>query len=315
MAYIIVFLLVREALLGLTEYPWAAAAPIIVLGIVEALIGLAQNVAEPAAIFIRGTYLNRNHFAGFLEMCLPFAVLSSWALYRRLRSGTASPFKTGVVLCLVGTGGIAMMLAILRSLSRSGFLAAAISLLIVVILLARARSYTFGLGAGSALIALFLLAGLFYSRLSNRYAELFSEHWQSDTRLQLWKATLRLISTFPVFGCGAGNFEATFYPYNPYGNVTIDFAHCDYLQALAELGVTGFSIVIFFLVAIVTTALRATSATSPAGLRDLNVACIAAFAAILFHSLTDFNLHTPANAMLLAWIAGMSAAQLGEGQA
>jgi hypothetical protein len=30
-------------------------------------------------------------------------------------------------------------------------------------------------------------------------------------------------------------------------------------------------------------------------------------AAILVHSLADFNLYIPANAMLLAWIAGMTA--------
>jgi O-antigen ligase len=314
-AYIIIFLLVREALLGLMEYPWAVAAPIIALGILEALIGLVQNAADPTATFIRGTYVNRNHFAGLLEMCLPFAAVSSWALYRRLRSGTATPFKTGVVLCLVGAGGAAMMFAILRSLSRSGFLAAEVSLLIVVVLLARARSHTLSFSAGLGLITLFLLAGLSSSRLLNRYAELFSEHWQSDIRLQLWKATLHLISSFPVFGCGAGNFESTFHRYNPYGNFTVDFAHCDYLQALAELGVTGFSIVMVFVYAIVRTALRATSARSPVALRDLNVGCVAAFAAILFHSFTDFNLHTPANAMLLAWIAGMAAVQFGPGQA
>jgi O-antigen ligase len=314
-AYIIIFLLVREALLGLMEYPWAVAAPIIVLGVLEALIGLVQNATDPTAAYIRGTYVNRNHFAGFLEMCLPFAAVSSWALYRRLRSGTATPSKIGVVLFLVGAGGAAMMFAILRSLSRSGFLAAAVSLLIVAILLARARSHTLGLGAGFGLIALSLLAGLFSSRLLSRYAELFSEPWQSDIRLQLWKATLHLISAFPVFGCGAGNFESTIHRYNPYGTFTVDFAHCDYLQALAELGVTGFSIVMVFVFAIVRTALRATSARSPFALRDLNVGCVAALAAILFHSFTDFNLHTPANAMLLAWIAGMAAVQFGPEQA
>jgi hypothetical protein len=37
------------------------------------------------------------------------------------------------------------------------------------------------------------------------------------------------------------------------------------------------------------------------------VACAGALAAILLHSLADFNLYIPANAMLLAWIAGMTA--------
>ncbi|HXW14884.1 MAG TPA: hypothetical protein VEN79_10275, partial [Terriglobia bacterium] len=37
------------------------------------------------------------------------------------------------------------------------------------------------------------------------------------------------------------------------------------------------------------------------------VACAGALAAILVHSLADFNLYIPANAMLLAWISGMVA--------
>jgi hypothetical protein len=36
------------------------------------------------------------------------------------------------------------------------------------------------------------------------------------------------------------------------------------------------------------------------------VACVSAQSAIALHSLTDFNLYIPANAMLLAWIAGMA---------
>ena len=43
------------------------------------------------------------------------------------------------------------------------------------------------------------------------------------------------------------------------------------------------------------------------GARYFAVACAGALAAILVHSLADFNLYIPANAMLLAWIAGMTA--------
>jgi hypothetical protein len=40
----------------------------------------------------------------------------------------------------------------------------------------------------------------------------------------------------------------------------------------------------------------------------LAIACIGAFAAIGLHSMVDFNLYIPANAMLLAWISGVAAA-------
>ena len=40
---------------------------------------------------------------------------------------------------------------------------------------------------------------------------------------------------------------------------------------------------------------------------DFALACAGALAAILVHSFADFNFYIPANAMLLAWIAGMTA--------
>jgi hypothetical protein len=40
--------------------------------------------------------------------------------------------------------------------------------------------------------------------------------------------------------------------------------------------------------------------------RYFAVACVGALSAIALHSLADFNLYIPANAMLLAWIAGVT---------
>src|SRR5213076_689076 len=42
--------------------------------------------------------------------------------------------------------------------------------------------------------------------------------------------------------------------------------------------------------------------------RALGWGCTGAMAAIGLHSVGDFNMHIPANALLLAWIAGMAAA-------
>jgi hypothetical protein len=39
--------------------------------------------------------------------------------------------------------------------------------------------------------------------------------------------------------------------------------------------------------------------------RCVALACVGSLVAILIHSLVDFNLYTPANAMALAWISGI----------
>ena len=79
--------------------------------------------------------------------------------------------------------------------------------------------------------------------------------------MQVWADTLKLIAAYPVFGCGAGAYAFALPKYQtatPF--LTVDFAHNDYLQAIAELGVAGFLIVAFFVIQLVIAAVRAGSA-------------------------------------------------------
>jgi O-antigen ligase len=86
-----------------------------------------------------------------------------------------------------------------------------------------------------------------------------------------------------------------------------DYAHNDYLQVLAELGLAGSLIVAALALGILARALRAVARHPDSDGRYLGLACTGALAAIMIHSATDVNLYIPANAMLLAWIAAISA--------
>jgi O-antigen ligase len=117
-----------------------------------------------------------------------------------------------------------------------------------------------------------------------------------------------LIRAYPFFGCGLGGYETAFWRFKVSGVlVTDDFAHNDYLQLLAELGLVGFAIGATLAFSVVRMAVRRAVRSADPGARYFAVACAGALAAILLHSLADFNLYIPANAMLLAWIAGMTA--------
>src|SRR4029079_629272 len=65
----------------------------------------------------------------------------------------------------------------------------------------------------------------------------------SDSRLDIWRKTTRMIEDYPVAGVGAGNFQAIFEPiYNPYLNNDLrrgGHAHNLWLQQAAELGIVA----------------------------------------------------------------------------
>jgi O-antigen ligase len=116
-------------------------------------------------------------------------------------------------------------------------------------------------------------------------------------------------SEYRFFGSGLGGFESVFLNYQAVANnFKVEFAHNDYLQYLAELGILGFSILAAILGDLLIQILRNATARSDESRRLLLVACAGGFVAILLHSFVDFNMYTPANAMTLAWIAGLGSA-------
>jgi O-antigen ligase len=294
-AYISLYLLVREIASRMPRHSWAAALPLILIASAEAAFGLFDMQGSG---FARGTYVNRNHFAGLLEIAFPLAVMYPISVVRRSRPAPLTPRAA----LIAGSGFAAAALifaAIIQSLSRMGFLACLASLAVIGIASVpkRRRLWTI------ALIPVALIAAVVWlppDALIERLATLNpAGEPSSETRIQIWADTLRLISAYPVFGCGAGAYESALLRYKTAAPLnTVDYTHNDYLQILAELGAVGFMIVAALLLALLRMLFRA-------GERHLRLACLASVAAILLHSLVDFNLYIPANALALAWVCGL----------
>jgi O-antigen ligase len=88
---------------------------------------------------------------------------------------------------------------------------------------------------------------------------------------------------------------------------TVDYAHDDYLQVLAEAGVIGFVAGLIFVLRILQRTARAAIYARAIEQRYLAIACVASMTAILLHSVVDFNMYVPANGLLFAWILGVAA--------
>lgn len=304
-AYAIVFLLIREATTDSRRRLWLVMIPLIVVGGVEAAFGLRQFASNADVEYARGTFINRNHFAGLLAMLVPFAAIFALDLLGRRQPRFAAALRVA--------GGLAagvMILAIVQSVSRMGFVAMAGSLLAMLIVfcmveLSPRRRWVV---AGGALLAAAVLAVVLPIRpVIDRLLQSGAEG-SSLTRIEIWKSAFNLWQHYPVFGSGAGSFDSVVYRYEPSPmNYSPDFAHDDYLQGLAELGIVGFAIPASFFIAIVVLALRSARDPGSRTVRLAALACFGALAAILIHSLADFNLYIPSNAMLVAWICGVAA--------
>ncbi len=305
-----VFLVARASLVRGPERVWRPAVPLLALGGFEAVLGLAQVylAGQPLAT---GTYVNRNHYAGLLEMALPFAAMGAVGVMKGRRSRRLTVRRALAASGLFALAGL-MLAAIIQSLSRAGFAFALASLAVMgAVALAgpkgRAgwkRRAAAGVAAAAAAAAFVFLPT---DPLIFRFGALAAtEEISADTRVQVWRDTLKLIEDYPVAGVGLGGYTAAIHRYQTAAPTqTIGMAHNDYLQLAAELGLPGFAALLLLAGWALARAGKAASLHDPAR-RYLGLACLGALTALALHSLVDFNLYLPANAAALAWIAGLA---------
>jgi O-antigen ligase len=301
---------------------------LIALGILEAVYGLAQYLTGWQKIFwfekvyyresATGTYVNHNHFAGFLEMVIPFAVAQVAVVAQRRRSATDHSEHAG----LLGILAAVMLLAVVFSESRMGLIACLISLAAMagVLGLRGRHPHAPGIGPGVivALVALTaaLVLWLGLDPVIARFADLPDHEGlrvDQGGRMALWQDTLRLIAVHPVFGVGLGGFEAAYTKVQTLEvGARVDYAHNDYLQIAAELGVAGALLFWGMIFAVGARTLRACWSQKEAWRRSVALGATGALGALLLHSLTDFNLYVPANGLVFAVVMGLGRAAADE---
>jgi len=308
--YTTAFLAIREmSRRWSAQRRWLAVMPVVAFAALEAALGLWQNGAGEE---VQGTYVNRNHFAGFLEMALPLALAYGIALLGWRRAQRSSPTLRIVAACtvliLVGT----IFAGLLCSLSKMGFVAGLGGLFTMAVLTAagRLRGWKLGLAvAGIAVLVLFLFVFLPSDELVARFGGVAAQgDAAAEGRWPIWRDTLHLVAAYPIFGSGLGTYAGAFLKYQTsIVDRLFDFAHNDYLQLAAELGAAGFLLLAALVLPVVANAFRAATRSRDPDTRWMAMGCAGAFTAIGLHSLADFNTYIPANALLLAWIGGISA--------
>ncbi len=263
-----------------------------------------------------GLFVCPNHFAGFLEMALPFCLsllfLSRSPVWQRVLSG---------YLALVAIFGVFI------SGSRGGYLSTAISLgcwsLFALWIRGRVNPASLVKSAFALLaVSLIIAAGVRYAMdrsplLRERFEKIVNFQ---DFRFLIWPAALQEFNENRVFGAGAQQFIY-------YGRKNRDpriqndpvHAHNDYLQVLADYGAVGGILALIFLTTHIGFGIvRLRQNVASRSLEDprfqsdsvaWSSAALAAVSGLAAHSAVDFNMHIPANAWLAAFLFGILANQ------
>lgn len=139
-----------------------------------------------------------------------------------------------------------------------------------------------------------------------RFSHISKSMEAEGSRTHIWKDTYNLMKDFPALGTGLGTYEYAFPKYKTIkAQKLYDHAHNDYLELISDTGFTGFIIVIAGAAYYLFIVIRMWFRRKNSFVRGITVGCLGGIAYILLHSLTDFNLQIPANALHLAIITGI----------
>ena len=277
---------------------------------------------EHGAGAVTGTFVNANHLAGYLEMCLGVGVGLMLAdmstrpatnmresLRRILSSvlGDQGPVRLSLVIMVIG---------IVLSKSRMGNVAFFSSLIVaggLYAVLARRFSLATLLFFISVVLIDVLIIGNYFG--IEKVADEIQQGLQLDSsnsvreyRPTVSEDALQIVRDYPLTGAGAGSFASVYPMYDDgdTGFLLWKHAHNDYLQFAAEFGLAGFAMLGGIVVLSVWMAISAQLRRRDQMMRGMACGILMAIVAMLIHTAVDFNLQIPANAATFVVILAMA---------
>ncbi len=266
-----------------------------------------------------GTYVNGNHYAGLMEMILPVVLAMFLSAqpeysYHSLREKIAEFFNhpRANTHILLGFSAILISTSIFLSLSRGGIFSILIALLALGFLaMKHGKDRKKGRQLVLFMVAMLLAVGfLGWGPIFDRFEGIRTSGGEiADQRLDYWEDSRDVIQDFPLFGTGFGTFAHIYPRYQSVytHGLMVDHAHNDYIELLVEGGIAGTGLVVWFLFAVVSASYRKFSKRRNRTSIYLFLGGLAGLLSILFHSVTDFNLHIGANGLYFFFLLGLVA--------
>lgn len=253
-----------------------------------------------------GTFVNRNHLAGYLELTLAVGIGLMISTLDGSRASNLRDFFRRILTTLLGNKArlrlilVMMVAGLVMTHSRMGnsafFISLAIAGVIALILSKHSTKATLIL-IGSLIIIDLMVVGTFFG-VEKVVQRLENTAETSETRDEVNTYTLGAIQDNLLTGSGAGSYYTHFPAYREYdvGASFYDHAHNDYFEFASDYGIIVTGCLMLAVLLVFITAIRTQLKRKTPLIRGIAFSTTMAIIALAIHSTVDFNLQIPANA-------------------
>lgn len=286
-------------------------------GLFQAMYGAVMALSTPGSV-ATGTYFNRNHLAGYLEMTIAVGIGLLIALLGSASGATLKKKVLNIFRLLLSAKArlraslVIMVIALVLTHSRMGNTAFFVSLLTtgtIGLVFSKYATRSVVILLVSLVLIDILIVGQWFG-LEKLKQRLEQTSAATEIRDEVDIYALRQWQDYRLSGSGLGSFYVVFPQYRGSDIPVYHLqTHNDYLQFATETGVIGLILLGLITVSSLFAALLAQYRRRDPLMRGMSFASIMGITAILIHSSVDFNLQIPANAatfvviLALAWIS------------
>lgn len=304
------------------------------VGLFEALYAVYQAFSVSPSVwwwkaragggrYASGTYVGSNHFAGYMEILVPLTfgfMLAQREKIGRMLSGLGgmrarlqqavswlSPESARPKMVFLFFSSVLMGVGLLMSASRSGILCLGISMFIVAVMFFSKRHYR-KFGAISLLLCLLALIYGAHIGIDPTLEKFKGTEAGFNKRLYTFQSMFPMLYDYPFMGVGWGNFAFLYPRYVPrdYDGVsTSGYSHNDWLEAGTETGLIGLGMMAAAFFVLLIKLFRMWYTRRDVHAVGIGAGVMAGLLSLGFHSLSDFNMHIPANPFTLAAVLGI----------
>jgi O-antigen ligase len=239
---------------------------------------------------LSSTFDNANHLAGYMAMSIPLSL--GFILFELKGAKRSLIFGLFLLMCI----------ALILSQSRGGWVASIFGLAFMISVILTHWYYI------KKRIVVFLTPGILVLLIMALYSTSAVERIRTfekkenipsfKARVIVWGGAIDVIKDHPIIGTGPGTFSTVFTQYQPPGFTFRSlWADNDYLHFISELGVALVIVIIWMIVGFYRRGFKKIKHPNRF-IKGTIIGAMSGITAILFHSIVDFNLHIPANALL-----------------